>query len=189
MAKFINKNNYNQIFSELIDTLLGLKLENKEKSIDKINDLIIKLENEINEIKKNLENEAENKKRITIGILKKYFFGKEEIGQISVNEDNHPIFVKNRILEYNPYRKIFLDFIQENFENKSFFNYYNFISTIFLPLLNLYIKYYEKENSLNYTSQTILSFTPLLGNNKEILNCKSARLFILKSSDSSFHFL
>ena len=181
VVKFNNKKTYAELFSELIETLLGLKLKNEKKSIDKINVLITELKSENKQINENLENKAENKKRITIGILKKYFFGQEEDGEISVNEENKLIFVKNRKLENNPYRKIFLDLIKENFEYKSDFNYYNFISTIFLPLLNLFNKYFEKDNLLNYSSQNTLSYIPLLGNNKHYLNCKISRLFISES--------
>ena len=158
-----------------------MKFEQKIKSINKINDLIIDLKSENEEIEENSDSNDENEKIDIIEILKKYFFNIEEVGKISINEDNQSIFVKKRKLVDNPYRKIFLDLIQDNFKNKSDFNYYNFISTIFIPLLNLYINFYEKENSSNYSSQNILSHLPLLGNNKHYLNCETSGLLIDES--------
>ena len=181
IEKFIIKQPFRKLFSELIETLLGLKFEQKIKSINKINDLIIDLKSENEEIEENSDSNDENEKIDIIEILKKYFFNIEEVGKISINEDNQSIFLKKRTLVDNPYRKIFLDLIQDNFKNKSDFNYYNFISTIFIPLLNLYINFYEKENSSNYSSQNILSHLPLLGNNKHYLNCETSGLLIDES--------
>ena len=174
MRKFIDKKTYSECFSELIETLFGLKLENEPKDINKIDDLIIKIKSENKDSEENSENKTDKEKIITTGKIKKYLLSQDK----SENRNNQPIFIKNRKLLVNPYRKIFLDLIMENFKNKSDLNSYNVISTIIIPLLNIYNKYYDKDNSYNYSSKNILSYLPLLGNNMNYLNCSSSKLLI-----------
>ena len=178
IMKFINKKIYNECFSELIETLLGLKLEKENKGINKINNLILKLKNENNENQKNSENKSGKGKTITTSTLKKYLLSPEKDEEISNKENNQPSFIKNRKLISNTYRKIFFDLIKENFENISNSNTYNVIFTIILPLLNIYNKYYEKENSSFYSTRNILSYLPLIGNNTSYLNSSTSKLMI-----------
>ena len=100
---------------------------------------------------------------------------KDSKNNIEQNEEN----IRNEGIEFKFfYRKIFLDLINDIFENKSNENIYNVICTIFLPLLNLFNIYYKKENSLKYTKGNILSYLPFLKN--EIINliCKSSKLLV-----------
>ena len=76
------------------------------------------------------------------------------------------------------YRKIFLDLINDIFENISNKNIYNVISTIFLPLLNLFNIYYKKESSLKYTKGNILAYLPFLRNDMIYLMCKSSKFLV-----------
>ena len=164
--KFIDNKIYLDSFSELIETLLELKLKNRNNKFNKIDELInaLKITKNINE--KNGENNK-NKKLNNFKILDKCLSDKNEFYE---NENNETSFIKNRNLIYNPYRKIFLDMIKDNLNNKSDFNTYNIISTIFMPLLSIYNYYHYKENLFNYSNDQILSFLPLLSNDNIIFN-------------------
>ena len=112
--KFIDNKIYLDSFSELIETLLELKLKNRNNKFNKIDELInaLKITKNINE--KNGENNK-NKKLNNFKILDKCLSDKNEFYE---NENNETSFIKNRNLIYNPYRKIFLDMIKDNLNNK-----------------------------------------------------------------------
>ena len=170
VCKIINYENYLNSFSELIETLLGLKLENQNNKTNKIDELINKLKLENKKQEKNTQNSIkENQELNEFDFLEEYLFGETKNKELLLNENKQPFVIKSRKLEYNPYRKIFIDLINDNFGNKSN-NTYNIIATIFLPLLNLFNIHYEKENNSNYTQKIILSYLPILWNKKNYLN-------------------
>jgi hypothetical protein len=176
VVKFNNNKNFIECFSELIETLIGLKLKNQQNKINKIDDLIKKIKFDDKEKEQN--NSDSNTKSINLEIFENYLFNKIKNKEILENENNQPIFIKNRKLEFNPYRKIFSDLINDSFKARSDYNSYNIISTIFIPLLNLYNNYYENENSSNYSNKTILSFLPTLSADNNYLNSLSSKLLI-----------
>ena len=179
MSKFINNQFYIECLTELIDTLLGLKLENENNKMNKIDELIMKLKIENQEKEGNKGNkDSHNEKQINLDTLEKYLLKESKGKELLKNKNKEPIFIKNRKLEYNPYRKIFFDLINDNFENQSDYNSYNIISTIFIPLLNLYNNYYEKENFGSYSKEKILTYLPLLSNNTDYLNSQTSKLLI-----------
>jgi len=164
--RFINNKIYLDCFSELIETLLELKLKNGNHKLNKIDELIKDLKFKRNIEVKNEENK-ENKKLKNIEIPENYLLNQQEFYG---NEKNETNFIKNRNLIYNPYRKIFLDMIKDNLNNKSNSNTYNTISAIIIPLLSIYNHYHDKENLFNYTNEQILSFLPLLSRDNIIFN-------------------
>ena len=174
--KFNNNKNLIECLSELIETLIGLKLKNQQNKINKIDDLIKKIKFDDKEKEQN--NSDSNTKSINLEIFENYLFNNIKNKEILENENNQPIFIKNRKLEFNPYRKIFSDLINDSFKARSDYNSYNIISTIFIPLLNLYNNYYEKENAFNYSNNIILSYLPILSNNKNYSGCPSSKLLI-----------
>ena len=187
IEKFNNKY-YIECFSELIETLLGLKLENKNTQLNKIDELIKKVKTNYKEKENSEENNIKNEIENTndFEILEKYIFDEpknnEELSKI---ENDYQCFFKNINVENNPYRFIFLDLINDNLKNASGINTYNVLSTIYIPLINLYNIYYEMDNSYNYTNENILSFLPILYSEHSYLNnsnCKhiSSELLIIK---------
>ena len=179
ILNYINNKNYIECFSELIETLIGLKLENQKNKINKIDELIMKFKIENKEKEENIEDRSNYKeKSINLKIVEDYLFNNKKNKEILENENNLPIFIKNRELEFNPYRKIFLDLINDSFEAESDYHSYNIISTVFIPILNLYNNYYENENSSNYSNKTILSFLPSLSADNNYLNSLSSKLLI-----------
>ena len=84
--------------------------------------------------------------------------------------------INNRKIENNSYRQIFFELINDGLENKSKYNIYNLISTIYLPLINLFNKCYEEENFYNYSNKCILSYLPFLSKN-DYSNGSESKLF------------
>ena len=169
--KFIINKNYIDSLSGLIETLLDLKLENKNNNINMIDKLIMKIKNKNIEIESQTENSIiEGEKLDEFEILVKYLFDKKNKKTLSNNKDEQPIFIKNREMEYNSYRIIFLNLINDIFQRKSGKDYINIISTVFLSLLNLYNIYYLKENSSNFSNEILLSYLPILYNDRKYLN-------------------
>ena len=167
-----------ECFSELIETLLGLKLENKNTQMNKIDELIKKVKtiykdkenSEGNTIKNKIENTND------FEILEKYLFDESKNNkELSKNENVHQSFFKNGNVENEPYRFIFLDLINDNLKNISGINTYNILSTIYIPLINLYNIYYEMDNSYNYTNENILSFLPILFSEHGYLNDSNSK--------------
>ena len=179
--KFSNNKQYIECLSDLIETLLGLKLENYNNKIDKIHELIKMMKRENKKSKQDLVNNSvmiDNNNLNDIEMLEKYILNEKKENKVLENENNPPKFIKNRKLEYNPYTKIFFDLIKDNLEEKSDYNSYNIISTIFLPLLNLFNIYHEKENLSNYSNENFLSYLPVLCDNNSYFSSFSSKLLI-----------
>ena len=141
-----------------------------------INNNFIEYYSELIETLLELEQEIQKSKDDKIDkLITKLNSGNGE-NDIDQNEEN----IGNEGIEYKfLYRKIFLDLIKDIFENSSNKNTYNVISTIFLPLLNLFNIYYQKENSIKYTKGNILSYLQFLRNDDMInLTCKSSKLLV-----------
>ena len=178
LNQFSNNNIYN-CFSELIVTLLGLSVETQKNKVNKIHELIKKLRTENKQKEQNIDNKSLNEKKEEVfEILDKYFFNESNSKELIIDENNQYDFINKRKLEPNSYRKIFMDLINEIFENKSDNNVFNVISTIYLPLLNVFNLYYEKENSTNYSNEKLLSYLPIYCDNKNFLLSKGSQLFI-----------
>ena len=177
--KFINNKYYMECLSELIETLLGLQLENSSIKTNKISELIKKMKVNTNKEKDSSDNKSQsfskNNENINdFEILENYLFKKNRNHKTLSKEQE--TLIKNRKIEDNSYRKIFFGLINDSLENKSKNNIYNLISTIYLPLINLFNKYYEVENFYNYTNKTILSYLPLLNMN-DYSNSSESKLF------------
>ena len=179
MKKFINNKYYMDCLSELIETLLGLQLENSSIKTNKISELIKKMKVNTNKEKDSSDNKSQSfNKNIEnsndFEILENYLSKKNRNNNILSKEQ--VTLINNRKIEDNSYRKIFFELINESLENESKNNIYNLISTIYLPLINLFNKYYEIENSYNYSNKTILSYLPLLNMN-DYSNSSESKFF------------
>ena len=171
MDKFINNKYYIECFSELIETLLGLKLENSSNKANKIYELREKIkirEKESSEKKNQSSNEI--KEDVNDFEVLENYLSKRNNNHSKLSKEQEEL-INKRKLEDNFYRKIFFELINENLENKSENNIYNLISTIYLPLLHLFNNYYEAENFYNYSNKNIFSYLPTLFN--EYLNAQS----------------
>ena len=181
MEKFNNKY-YLECFSELIETLLGLKLENKNTQLNKIDELIKKVKTINKEKEEDSEGNIITNKIENINdfeLLEKYLLEEPKNNEVlSKNENYYQSFIKNRNFQDNPYRIIFFDLINENIKNDSEINIYNVTSTIYIPLINLYNIYYEMENSYNYSNENILSFLPFLFSEQNNLNNFNSKQYV-----------
>ena len=142
-----------------VDFENSMKITKEKISKFIINNNFIDYYTELIETLLELEQEISKSKddKIDKLIMKLNSGNKDLENNIEQDDEN----IKNERIECKfLYRKIFLDLINDIFENTSNKNIYNATSTIFLPLLNLFNIYYKKENSLNYTKGNILSYFP-----------------------------
>ena len=176
ISKFILNKNYIECFSQLIETLFGLDQKNQKSKMDKIDELIKRLKNESKGKNSNLKkSNEENEELIISSIFESFLFDEIKFKKFLGKKN---IISKKLKFDSNPYRKIFFDLMNDIFENKTKNDNYNIISTIILPLINLFNIYYDKENSINYTKENILSNLPLLCVNDSYLKCKGSKLLI-----------
>ena len=185
LRKFINNDTQVDAYSKLIETLIGIDSKNELYTMNQIDDLIYQVR-----LKTRKERKDENEKVEQINIIKeekldnyqileKYVLNKnKDKEEINLDDEDLPPNLKSRKLENNPYRTSFLLLIKEMYDRKSDFDYYNFISTIFISLINSFYNHYEKENSSNYSNKQILSFLPLLWNDNNFLSNSNSDLFI-----------
>ena len=175
MKKFINNKYYIECFSDLIETLLGLNIENSNIKTNKISELLRK--QKIRDNENSPSNQSNNKKyenNFDYEILENYLSNKKRNNKV-LSKDNEAL-INNRKIENNSYRQIFFELINDGLENKSKYNIYNLISTIYLPLIYLFNKCYEEENFYNYSNKCILSYLPFLSKN-DYSNSLESKLF------------
>ena len=175
MKKFINNKYYIECFSDLIETLLGLNIENSNIKTNKISELLRK--QKIRDNENSPSNQSNNKKyenNFDYEILENYLSNEKRNNKV-ISKDNEAL-INNRKIENNSYRQIFFELINDGLENKSKYNIYNLISTIYLPLINLFNKCYEEENFYNYSNKCILSYLPFLSKN-DYSNSSESKLF------------
>ena len=175
MKKFINNKYYIECFSDLIETLLGLNIENSNIKTNKISELLRK--QKIRDNENSPSNRSNNKKyenNFDYEILENYLSNEKRNNKV-LSKDNEAL-INNRKIENNSYRQIFFELINDGLENKSKYNIYNLISTIYLPLINLFNKCYEEENFYNYSNKCILSYLPFLSKN-DYSNSSESKLF------------
>ena len=179
MEKFINNRYYIECFSDLIETLLGINIENSNIKASKISELIREQKKRDNEnAPSNSKNQSDNEKyenNNDFEILENYLSNKKRNNKV-LSKDKEAL-INNKKIGNNPYRKIFFELINDCLENKSKNNIYNLISTIYLPLINLFNKCYEVDNFYNYSNKCILSYLPLLNKN-DYSNNSESKLFI-----------
>ena len=180
--KYINTNHINnsedicEAYSEILFTLLNPILQNENLNIKEYAELNKKYKS------------SENNLNSNYNILKNYIF-RSILNQNLLNENTKNkednkydiLFEKKRALKKSNYRIIFFELIKDIYNSDSNFIKFNFIMSIFFPLLNLFIETYGKEKSLSLIEKQILSFIPfeenvnIYGNSKiflslEILN-------------------
>ena len=175
MKKFINNKYYIECFSDLIETLLGLNIENSNIKTNKISELLRKQKIRDNEnAPSNQSNKKKYENNFDYEILENYLSNEKRNNKV-LSKDNEAL-INNRKIENNSYRQIFFELINDGLENKSKYNIYNLISTIYLPLINLFNKCYEEENFYNYSNKCILSYLPFLNKN-DYSNSSESKLF------------
>ena len=175
MKKFINNKYYIECFSDLIETLLGLNIENSNIKTNKISELLRKQKIRDNEnAPSNQSNKKKYENNFDYEILENYLSNEKRNNKV-ISKDNEAL-INNRKIENNSYRQIFFELINDGLENKSKYNIYNLISTIYLPLINLFNKCYEEENFYNYSNKCILSYLPFLSKN-DYSNSSESKLF------------
>ena len=154
-----------EVYSEILFTLLNPILQNDNMDIKEYAELNIKYKSSENNLESNYY------------ILKNYIFrtilNQNLLNEKTKNEEDNKynIFEKKRALKKNNYRIIFFELIKDIYNSESNFNKFNFIMSIFFPLLNLFIETYEKEKSLSLIEKQILSFLPFEEN--DIINGNS----------------
>ena len=175
MKKFINNKYYIECFSDLIETLLGLNIENSNIKTNKISELLRKQKIRDNEnAPSNQSNKKKYENNFDYEILENYLSNEKRNNKV-LSKDNEAL-INNQKIENNSYRQIFFELINDGLENKSKYNIYNLISTIYLPLINLFNKCYEEENFYNYSNKCILSYLPFLSKN-DYSNSSESKLF------------
>ena len=162
------------IYSEILFSLINPVLQNEN--------LNVKEYVELNNKHKSVSNLNDN-----CNILKNYIFRLilnqtlliEPKNEDTNNEEENKyniLFDKKRALKNSNYRIIFFELIKDIYNSNSNFIKFNFIMSIFFPLLNLFIKIYKKEQSLNLIDKQILTFLPfeenynIYGNSKIFLS-------------------
>ena len=175
MKKFINNKYYIECFSDLIETLLGLNIENSNIKTNKISELLRKQKIRDNEnAPSNQSNKKKYENNFDYEILENYLSNEKRNNKV-LSKDNEAL-INNRKIENNSYSQFFIELINDGLENKSKYNIYNLISTIYLPLINLFNKCYEEENFYNYSNKCILSYLPFLSKN-DYSNSSESKLF------------
>ena len=156
-----------ETYSEILFTLLNPILQNDNLNIKEYAELNIEYKS------------SENNLNSNYNILKNYIFRlilkQNLLNEKTKNEEDNKyniIFGKKRALKNNNYRIIFLELIKDIYNSDSNFIKFNFIMSIFFPLLNLFIETYEKEKSLSLIEKQILSFLPFEENDNIYGNSK-----------------
>lgn len=158
----INSEEIIEIYSEILFSLLNPILQNENLNIKEYAELNAKYKS------------SENYLNYNYNILKNYIF-KSILNQNLLNEKkentkseddkNYNILFENkRALKKSNYRIIFFELIKDIYNSDSNFIKFNFIMSIFFPLLNLFIKTYKEEKSLSLIDKQILSFLPFYEN-------------------------
>ena len=169
-------------YSELIYTLLNPNLEYPSYNFDKSEEKYLNDFYEENNIKK--EDSNKDYQILKILLLKKIYNSSEKKDKnIKINRElskKIDLIEKKWMMQKSYYRIIFFDLINDIYNSKSQILKFNFISTIFFPLLNLFNKTYEKEENLTLINKQIISFLPIIGEKNNILIHNPSSILIQK---------
>lgn len=186
-------------FKELINTLLFPVLKYPKYNTNEFDKLInnINNDNEIICVDNKIKEENNSIKTDDImdnfNILKKYLFKKEnnfenngenntiDEDDLNINKNENNLIYKKRIIEKNYYKKILFDLILDIYNSNSNNDKFNFILTIFFPLIYLFNDIYEKESSTNLVNTQLLSFLPFIAEDYNNLIELSFELFLSKN--------